>query len=59
MLDKRSWRIVRTFYTEPFFAYHHLNAYEDDGRVVVDIMTVPCQGERERFVASAYGSATA
>ena len=46
VLDKRSWKVVRTFTTEAFFAYHHLNAYEDpvSGHAIVEIMTVPCEG---------------
>jgi carotenoid cleavage dioxygenase-like enzyme len=44
VIDKNTWKIVKSYYIEPVFAYHHVNAYEDDsGDVVVDITTVPCE----------------
>merc|ERR1712086_815890 len=45
VIDKRTWTLVKTYYTDPFFAYHHVNAWEDGwgGELVVDIMTVPCE----------------
>ena len=45
VVDKRTWKVVREFTTDPFFAYHHVNSYEEDGHAVVDIMTVPCEKE--------------
>merc|ERR1711871_48511 len=45
VLDKRTWKVVREFTTDPFFAYHHVNSYAEDGHAVVDIMTVPCEKE--------------
>jgi carotenoid cleavage dioxygenase-like enzyme len=52
VLDKRSWKVVHTYQTDPFFAYHHLNAFEEDGHVIVDIMTVPCEGTPKGMRAS-------
>jgi len=45
ILDKRTWNVAKTYWTDAFFAYHQVNAYEDTaGDVIVDIMTVPCEG---------------
>ena len=44
VVDKNTWKVVEEYTIEPFFAYHHVNAFEDDatGDIVVDITTVPC-----------------
>ena len=43
VVDLRKMQIVRNFTMDPFFAYHHINSFEnEDGDVVVDITTVPC-----------------
>lgn len=42
VINKNTWTVVKTFTTDPFFAYHHLNAYEEGHEVVVDILTTPC-----------------
>lgn len=43
VLDRRTGDRVATTETDPFFAYHHANAYETDagGGVVVDCVTYP------------------
>lgn len=37
IVDKRDGSIVRTLTTEGFFAFHHINAFERGGDVVLDI----------------------
>jgi len=49
VIDKRTWTLVREFTTDPFFAYHHVNAYEEGGHAVVEIMTVPCELPSENY----------
>ena len=47
VIDKRSMTVVRELWTRPFFAYHHMNAFEQaDGTVACDITTVPCKGSK-------------
>lgn len=41
VLDKQDGSLVGTYMTEPFFAFHHVNAFERDGEVVVDISAYP------------------
>jgi beta,beta-carotene 9',10'-dioxygenase len=39
VFDRESGRHVRTVVADPFFAFHHVNAYDDeDGSVVVDLV---------------------
>jgi len=49
VVDKRTWTVAGVFWTDPFFAYHHLNAWEEDstGEIVVDIMRIPCEGVKK------------
>ena len=47
VIDKRNMTVVRNLWTRPFFAYHHLNAFEqEDGTIACDISTVPCKGSK-------------
>jgi carotenoid cleavage dioxygenase-like enzyme len=39
LLDRRSGESVGPFQTEPRFAFHHVNSYEDGDEVVVDVCT--------------------
>lgn len=39
VIDKESGEVLRTFDTESFFFLHHINAYEDDDGVVLDMIT--------------------
>ena len=41
VMDKDDGRVVKTFHSEAFFAFHHINAFERDGEVVVDLATMP------------------
>jgi beta,beta-carotene 9',10'-dioxygenase len=38
VVDRVTGRRVRTFTTEPFFAFHHVNAYDNDDELVVDLV---------------------
>ena len=44
LFDRATGKSVGPFETEPRFAFHHVNSYEDDGEVVVDICTFPDAG---------------
>jgi carotenoid cleavage dioxygenase-like enzyme len=44
LIDRRSGEPVQTFTDEPYFAFHHVNAFERDGEVVVDMATYPDPG---------------
>jgi beta,beta-carotene 9',10'-dioxygenase len=44
VIDKRTMTVVKEHWTKEVFAYHHMNAFEDNGNVVCDISTVPCNG---------------
>lgn len=47
VIDKKSMSVVRELWTRPFFAYHHMNAFEqEDGSIACDISTVPCEGSK-------------
>ena len=37
LVDRKRGGVAKTFETEPFFAFHHINAYDRDGRVVIDV----------------------
>merc|ERR1711881_660412 len=45
VIDLKSQQIIQNYTMDPFFAYHHINSFENEnGDVVVDITTVPCDG---------------
>ena len=44
VIDKRTWTVTNTFYTDAVFGYHLINSYEDGDAVVVDIMLSECNG---------------
>jgi len=37
VMDRESGAVVAEHTAEPFFAFHHVNAFEDDGALVVDL----------------------
>ncbi|GMU19325.1 MAG: 15,15' beta carotene dioxygenase [Candidatus Babeliales bacterium] len=39
LIDKRTGKKVGIYKTKAFFALHHVNAYEENGKVIVDLMT--------------------
>jgi carotenoid cleavage dioxygenase-like enzyme len=41
VMDKADGRIVQRYTVESFFAYHHINAFERDGQIIVDISAYP------------------
>ena len=41
VVDKEDGQVVYTGHSEAFFAFHHINAFERDGEVIVDIATLP------------------
>jgi beta,beta-carotene 9',10'-dioxygenase len=44
VMEKASGRVVRMGRMGPFFAFHHVNAFEDGDEVVADIVTQPDSG---------------
>jgi carotenoid cleavage dioxygenase-like enzyme len=41
VVDKQSGRVVADIETEPFFAFHHVNGFEDGPELVVDLVAYP------------------
>ena len=41
ILDKQDGSLVGRYKSEPFFAFHHVNAFEDGDEVVVDLSAYP------------------
>ncbi|XP_076879794.1 beta,beta-carotene 15,15'-dioxygenase [Brachyhypopomus gauderio] len=40
VIDRRTGKVARTkFYSDAFVMFHHINAYEEDGHVVFDLIT--------------------
>lgn len=37
LIDRRRGGVAATVETDPFFAFHHINAYDRGGRVVIDV----------------------
>ena len=37
VVDRQTGRVHRTYETEPFFTFHHINSFERDGELVVDL----------------------
>jgi beta,beta-carotene 9',10'-dioxygenase len=44
LVDRTTGTVIAGFETDACFGFHHVNAYEDDDQVVVDICTVPDAG---------------
>jgi beta,beta-carotene 9',10'-dioxygenase len=41
VIAKQDGQVIHTAYSEAFFAFHHINAFERDGEVIVDLATMP------------------
>jgi beta,beta-carotene 9',10'-dioxygenase len=41
VIDRINKKILGTYKAEPFFAFHHINAFEHDNVIVLDIITYP------------------
>jgi beta,beta-carotene 9',10'-dioxygenase len=41
VMEKKSGEIVATFQAEAFFCFHHINAYEHGGDLIVDLCAMP------------------
>jgi carotenoid cleavage dioxygenase-like enzyme len=39
LINRRDWKVVGIYSCEPFFAFHHINAFEVDNKVVIDMIT--------------------
>ena len=37
VMDKETGQIIKRYTTDAFFAFHHINAFEKDGQLIVDI----------------------
>ncbi|MGH2981108.1 MAG: carotenoid oxygenase family protein [Solirubrobacterales bacterium] len=44
LFDRKSGEAAGPFETDPRFAFHHVNSFEDGGEVVVDVCTYPDAG---------------
>lgn len=59
VMEKASGRVVRKAQTRAFFAFHHVNAYEDGDEVVVDIVVYPDAGVIDQLYLDRLRSAEA
>ncbi len=41
LLDRKTGKLRGRYATKAFFAFHHINAFEEDGKVFVDIIAYP------------------
>lgn len=41
VISKESGRVIHSAKSESFFAFHHVNAFEQDGEVIVDLVAYP------------------
>ena len=41
VVDKSSGEVVKTCESEPFFAFHHVNAFEQDDELLIDLIAYP------------------
>ncbi|GFE71985.1 carotenoid oxygenase family protein [Chroococcus sp. FPU101] len=41
IISKENGKVIHSAQSEPFFAFHHVNAFELDGEVIVDLVAYP------------------
>ena len=41
LIDRQSGELIKTVIVESFFAFHHANAYEESGNVIIDVCGYP------------------
>lgn len=41
LINKQTGRLERSYRTGPFFAFHHINAFESNGEIVADMVVYP------------------
>lgn len=41
VLDRETGKVIGNYQTHPFFAFHHVNAYEKETDLIMDIVTYP------------------
>lgn len=39
VIDRRKGKLIKTLRTESFFAFHHVNAFETENKIVLDLVT--------------------
>jgi beta,beta-carotene 9',10'-dioxygenase len=49
VLDRKTGEVVARFDSDPFFAFHHVNAFEEGDDLVVDIVAYPDNGVISAF----------
>ncbi len=50
VISKRTGAVVGTFQSEAFFAFHHVNSFEQDGDIFIDIGTTSVETLKEGFI---------
>lgn len=41
IIERETGRVVHQLHTEPFFSFHHVNAYENNDQIHLDLITYP------------------
>ena len=41
IIDYKNKIIYKTYYIEPIFSFHHINSYEEDNKIIIDLITYP------------------
>lgn len=39
IIDRRSGKLIKTLKADPYFGFHHVNAFEQEGQIVCDLIT--------------------